>query len=215
MTRQTMLPIPPLMRPDAPPVLLASASPARLRLLTAAGVRVEAVRPAVDEAACKAALRAEHVPAAEAAVVLAELKARHVAGRAPPEALVIGADQLLTVEGSWLDKPETAAEARAQLERLAGRRHELWSAAVVMRGGERIWHQVSEVRLWMRELTPGFIEHYLQVAGADVLGSVGAYHLEGLGAQLFARVQGDHFVVQGLPLLPLLEFLRVRGVLPS
>lgn len=203
------------MMADAPPVVLASASAARARMLAAAGVDFEVIRPQVDEAALKEALRSEAIEPADAAVALAEMKAQAVARRVSPSALVIGADQLLTVGETWLDKPENLVGARRQLERLAGRRHELWSAAVMMLDGLRIWHHVSEARLWMRPLSGDFIDGYLDELGEHALTSVGAYHLEGLGAQLFSRVQGDHFVVQGLPLLPLLEFLRVRGVLST
>ncbi|HEX6142977.1 MAG TPA: nucleoside triphosphate pyrophosphatase [Geminicoccaceae bacterium] len=202
-----------MMRPDAPPVVLASRSAARARLLAAAGISVEVATPAVDETALKEGMRAEGAEPADVAVALAELKARRAGPGCAPDALVIGADQLLTVAGRWLDKPASRQEARDQLLALAGRRHELWSAAVVVRGDERIWHHVAEARLWMRELSCAFVDRYLDLVGQAALDSVGAYHLEGLGAQLLARVQGDHFVVQGLPLLPLLEFLRERGVL--
>lgn len=203
----------PLTLPDAPEVVLASASPTRRALLAAAGVP-HAVRPAaVDEAELKAALRADGVGPGEAAVALAELKARRVAARSGPDAIVLGADQLLTCEERWFDKPEDLASARRQLLELAGRRHELWTAVVAFRGGARIWHHLSECRLWMRALSESFIEGYLDRAGPAVLGSVGAYQIEGPGAQLFARIQGDRFAIQGLPLLEVLEFLRTQGVL--
>lgn len=203
-----------LTRPDGPPLILASASPARARLLRAAGVPVDQRPAAVDEAAVKEALQAERTPPDDGAVTLAVLKAARVAAQAPPDALVIGADQVLTCEGRWYDKPGSRSEARNQLCSLAGRRHELWTAAVVFQGEERLWHHVAEGRLWMRPLSDAFIDVYLGAAGEAVLNSVGAYHLEGPGAQLFARVQGDAFAIQGLPLLQLLEFLRVRGALP-
>lgn len=199
---------------DAPLLVLASASRARRGLLAAAGVP-HAVRPAaIDEADVKAALRADGVAPGDAAVALAELKATRVSAQADPEAIVLGADQILTCEDRWFDKPEDPAAARAQLLALAGRRHELWTAAVGFRAGARIWHHVAASRLWMRPLSETFIDAYLAAAGPQVLESVGAYQLEGQGAQLFARIQGDAFAIQGLPLLEVLEFLRTQGVLP-
>jgi septum formation protein len=196
-----------------PPVVLASASPARAAMLAAAGIPV-ALRPAaVDEAAVREAMRAEGLAAADAATALAELKGQRVAASVPPEAIVIAADQILTCEGRWFEKPGDRAGARAQLAALRGRRHELASAAVAFRGGARAWHAVGTARLTMRPFSDVFLDAYLDAAGDGILGSVGAYHLEGLGAQLFARIEGDPFAVLGLPLLPLLAFLRDQGVL--
>ena len=202
-----------LQRADAPRVILASASPTRSRLLGAAGVRADVRPAAIDEAAVRDALQAEEVPPVEAAVALAELKAGRVGGQAPAEAIVLGADQILSCEGRWFAKPATLAEARAQLEQLAGRRHELATAVVAVRNGARIWHQVAIARLWVRPCSAAFLDAYLAAVGEAVLASVGAYHIEGLGAQLFARIEGDPFAIQGLPLLELLEFLRAQGVL--
>ncbi len=126
---------------------------------------------------------------------------------------MLGADQILSCEGRWFAKPATLAEARAQLEQLAGRRHELATAVVAVRNGARIWHQVAIARLWVRPCSAAFLDAYLAAVGEAVLASVGAYHIEGLGAQLFARIEGDPFAIQGLPLLELLEFLRAQGVL--
>ena len=196
-----------------PPVILASRSSARLRLLQAAGVAVTSEPALVDEAALREALQAEGVPVEDAATALAELKAGFVARRSRPDAIVLGADQLLEIEGQWLEKPLDAAAARRQLERLRGRRHRLVSAVVAFRGGERVWHRVDTARLWLRDCTDDFLDAYVAAAGPDILGCVGAYQLEGLGAQLMARVEGDHFTIQGLPLLPVLQFLRDQGVL--
>jgi septum formation protein len=126
---------------------------------------------------------------------------------------VLGADQILTCEGRWLGKPGDRAEARAQLSALAGNWHELATAVVAFRGGARVWHHLAVPRLWLRECSPEFLDAYLDTLGEAAFTSVGAYQIEGLGAQLFARIEGDHFAVLGLPLLQLLEFLREQGVL--
>lgn len=202
-----------LQRNAAPPVILASASPTRARLLAAAGLVAERRPAAVDEAEVKRALAAEGVSAPDAAVALAELKAQRVAQLAPPEAIVLGADQILVCERRWFDKPADRAEARAQLGSLAGRTHELATAVVAFRERARVWHHVAVPRLWMRPCSEMFLDAYLDAAGDAVLGSVGAYQIEGLGAQLFARVEGDRFAIQGLPLLEVLEFLRAQRVL--
>ena len=197
----------------ASPVILASASPARARLLAAAGLAFERRPAAVDEAEVKRALAAEGVSVPDAAVALAELKAQRVAQLAPPEAIVLGADQILACEGRWFDKPEGRAEARAQLGLLAGRRHELATAVVAFRERARVWHHVTVPRLWMRPCSEMFLDAYVHATGDALLGSVGAYQIEGFGAQLFARIEGDRFAIEGLPLLEVLEFLRDQGVL--
>ncbi|MDQ2102955.1 Maf family protein [Azospirillum isscasi] len=195
-----------------PTVVLASGSRTRAEMLERAGVRVTLAPTAVDEEEIKLAARAEGAPVEDVAEALAELKAQRVT-RKHPGALVIGADQMLECEGRWFDKPADRAAARAQLQELRGRTHRLVSCAVVIRDGERLWHHVDRARLTMRPFSDAFLDSYLNAAGDDVLGSVGAYHLEGLGAQLFHRVDGDFFTILGLPLLPLLGFLRVHGVI--
>ncbi len=193
-------------------VVLASASAIRADLLRNAGVPV-AVEPArIDEAAVKAALLAEGAPPRDVADKLAELKAIRVGAR-HQASLVLGADQVLVHRGEILDKPATLEEARAQLERLRGGRHDLLSAAVIVLQGGPVWRHVGTARLVMRPFSDGFLDHYLARVGDAALTSVGAYHLEGIGAQLFSRVEGDYFTVLGLPLLEVLGFLRARGVL--
>ncbi|WP_188259798.1 Maf family protein [Azospirillum tabaci] len=195
-----------------PTVVLASGSRTRAEMLERAGVRVTLAPAAVDEEEIKLAARAEGAPVEDVAEALAELKAQRVT-RKHPGALVIGADQMLECEGRWFDKPADRDAARVQLQDLRGKTHRLVSCAVVIRDGERLWHHVDRARLAMRPFSDVFLDSYLNAAGDDVLGSVGAYHLEGLGAQLFHRVDGDFFTILGLPLLPLLGFLRVHGVI--
>lgn len=195
----------------APKLVLASGSRTRAAMLEQAGVSAVLDRPLVDEDEVKAAGRAEGVSADIVAEALAELKAQRITRR-HPGALVVGADQMLECEGRWFDKPADRAAARAQLLDLRGKTHRLVSCAVVVRDGERMWHRIDSARLTMRNFSEAFLDEYLDRVGDDVLHSVGAYQLEGLGAQLFHRVEGDFFTILGLPLLPLLGFLRVHGV---
>ncbi|QCG97542.1 septum formation protein Maf [Azospirillum sp. TSA2s] len=194
-----------------PKLVLASGSRTRAAMLEQAGVTAILDKPLVDEDEVKAAGRAEGVSADIVAEALAELKAQRITRR-HPGALVVGADQMLECEGRWFDKPADRAAARAQLFDLRGKTHRLVSCAVVVRNGERMWHQIDSARLTMRNFSEAFLDEYLDRVGDDVLHSVGAYQLEGLGAQLFHRVEGDFFTILGLPLLPLLGFLRVHGV---
>ncbi|WP_035484611.1 Maf family protein [Geminicoccus roseus] len=198
---------------EPPLLILASQSPARRRMLEAAGLSLVAEAASVDESEMKHALAAEGVSAQDAAVILAEVKAQRVAARYGGDALVLGADQMLEVEGRWLDKPETLDGAREQLRQLRGRQHRLWSAAVLFRSGARICHHVAHADLWMRPFTDEFLEDYLARADDGVWQSVGAYHLEGAGAQLFTKTSGDYFTILGLPLLQVLQALRDQGVL--
>ncbi len=195
-------------------VVLASASPARAALLRAAGIPMTIDAAAVDEAAVKASLRTAGAEPAAIAEALAELKAQRVARR-HPGSLVIGADQVLECDGVLFDKPTDLADARRQLLALRGQQHRLVSAVVLVRDGHRLWHYVGRADLTMRDFSTTFLERYLQSAGGAALSSVGAYQLEGAGAQLFATVDGDYFTILGLPLLPLLDILREHGILPS
>ena len=197
---------------SGPAVVLASGSKTRAEMLERAGLRITLAPAAVDEEEIKLAARAEGIGVDEVAETLAELKAQRVT-RKHPGALVIGAAQMLECEGRWFDKPAGRDAARQQLKDLRGKTHRLDSCAVVVRDGERLWHQVDRARLAMRPFSDAFLESYLDRAGDGVLHSVGAYQLEGLGAQLFQRVDGDFFTILGLPLLPLLGFLRVHGVI--
>lgn len=194
--------------------MLASSAETRAVLLRAAGISF-AVEPArVDEDEVKHAMRAEDRNGAATARTLAVLKARRVSARCPG-AYVIGADQLLVCAGEWFDKPADVADARAQLERLRGRRHELVTAVSVARDQAEIWGTVVRARLTMRDFSDAFLDDYLARAGPGILRCVGGYKAEGLGAQLFDDIEGDWFSILGLPLLPLLAFLRTHRVVAA
>jgi len=194
-------------------LLLASRSETRRRMLEAAGVPFEAVSAPFGEEEAKAGLEAAGFEARDMAEMLAEMKAKSVAA---PGALVIGADQVLELDdGTMMSKPGSRDEALAQLRMLSGRTHQLHSAAVIAEDGERVWGETESVALIVRPLGEDFLRFYLDREYEAVRGSVGSYRVEGLGAQLFESVEGSHFAVLGLPLLPLLAYLRTRGVLES
>lgn len=192
-------------------LILASGSTIRAEMLRNAGVEVETLVARVDETTIKGAMLAENARPRDIADTLAEMKARRVAMK-HPETLVLGADQVLVCDGQLYDKPETVEEARAQLKSLRGKAHELLSAAVIFENGAPVWRHIGRAQLMMREFSDEFLDAYVTAQGDDLLTTVGAYKLEGAGAQLFSRVQGDYFSVLGLPLLEVLEFLRSRGI---
>jgi len=191
-------------------LVLASGSASRAAMLTAAGVDFT-VRPAdIDEAALMSAM----ADAGAVAQALADEKARAVSA-AMGAALVLGGDTVIRLDGEILSKCPDMDAARALLERMAGRAHLLVSAAALARGGDVIWRHASAVTLTMRAFSPAFLADYLAAEGPAILSSVGCYHYEGRGAQLFSAVQGDYFSVLGMPLLPLLAALRDEGVIGS
>ncbi|WP_426167047.1 Maf family protein [Sandarakinorhabdus sp. DWP1-3-1] len=196
-------------------IILASQSAARRAMLAAAGVAHQAMPAHVDEEGVTAALEAEAASPERIADALAELKAIKIS-RTHPGMLVLGADSVaVAADGILLAKPETRPRAEAQLRQLAGTTHRLISAAVVAENGIAVWRAGGAARLTMRPLSDAFITDYLDKEGDAVLGCVGCYRIEGLGAQLFTRVDGDQFTIRGLPLLALLDYLRVRGVLAA
>ena len=195
-------------------LILASRSRARLMLLANAGLEVVAEPAEFDERAARAPLHEEGLGADDIAAVLAEAKAGTVS-ETRPGALVIGADQTLSCDGERFDKPRSMEEAREQLLRLRGRTHMLHSAVACVRDGETLFRHLDEARLTMRDVTPAFVGRYLARIGNKAFESVGAYQVEGPGIQLFARIEGDFFTILGLPLLPLLAFLRAQGILET
>lgn len=196
----------------AEPLLLASGSATRAGMLRAAGIPVDTLKPDIDERAAEAPLLAQGVEGEAIAAALACAKALHVSVMKPGR-FVLGADQTLTCESQIFHKPENFAGAAAQIATLAGRTHELHSAFVLARDGEILAEGGQTARLTMRRLELEFIATYVELAGPAVLTSVGGYQLEGLGSQLFAAIEGDHFTILGLPLLAVLEALREQGAL--
>ena len=194
-------------------LILASQSASRRAMLTAAGVPFTAMAAGVDEDAAKASLAC--LPARDLADALAELKALKLSAR-NPDALVLGSDSVVTLaDGTRLDKPESREQAADHLARMSGTVHQLWSAAVIAEGGRPIWRHVEAARMHVRTLSYSFIERYLDTEWPAIAGCVGCYRVEGPGVQLFDRIEGSHFTVLGLPLIPVLGYLRSRDAMRS
>lgn len=193
-------------------LILASASRTRERLLRQAGIRFIVVAPELDERAAERPLADSGASADDIAMALAMAKAAIVSEQSGGD-LVIGADQMLEFEGNRLNKPADMEAARRQLLRLRGRSHDLHTAICCARDGEIVWQHAATARLTMRNFSPEFVGRYLALAGPAALESIGAYQVEGPGIQLFDAIDGDFFAILGLPLLPLLAFLRSEGML--
>ena len=193
------------------PVILASQSQARAAILSGAGVAFAKVSSGVDEDEIKQAWLDRGEGPAAIAQALAEAKALAVSRTTP--GLVIGADQTLDLDGALFDKADSLGEARARLTALRGQSHHLHAALCLAQDGAVVWRHIESPRLTMRGFSDGFLDAYLAAHGEAVLSSVGCYHLEGAGAQLFERIEGDYFAILGLPLLPLLAVLREMGAI--
>jgi septum formation protein len=193
-------------------MILASASQTRAKLLKDAGVAFDIVPARVDEDALKQSLLAEKSSHRDIADALAELKALRVSASHPGE-LVLGADQVLSFDGVLVSKCESLAEARELLLCLRGKTHDLISAMVLAKNGAPIWRHAEKATLTMRDFSDAFLNDYLAQEGETLLSGVGCYRLEGHGAQLFSRVNGEHSTILGLPLIPLLSALREQGVI--
>lgn len=196
------------------PLILASNSKSRQNMLRNAGVTFESHPARVDEDAIRASLLAEDAKPRDIADTLAEFKARRCAEK-NPGAFTLGSDQILALEGQVFSKPNDRAAAALQLAQLSGKTHHLYSAAVIYEDAKPVWRHTGSARMAMHTLTSAQINAYLDRAWPDVSSSVGAYHAEALGAQLFATIQGDWFSVLGMPLLEVLSYLRLRGMLET
>ncbi len=195
-------------------MILASTSPTRLAMLRAAGLDPTPVAPRVDETTIRDALVAEGASPRDIADTLAEMKARKVAEKHPTD-LVLGCDQVLALDRQTFAKPATPDDARAQLRALRGKSHKLLSAAVVYQAARPVWRHVGEARLTMRDFSDAYLEDYLARNWDSIRHSVGCYRIEEEGVRLFSAIQGDHFTILGLPLLPLLAWAGTKGIIPA
>lgn len=193
-------------------IVLASTSATRYAILERAGLEVTIDPPQIDEKNFKRSILENGLDAATLAATLAEKKAQSITRR-HAGVLIIGADQVLDCDGELFEKPVDLDTARTQLHTLSARRHDLVSAVCIIQDGERLWQTVDKAQLWMRPLGEEFIESYLSAVGNTALSGPGGYQVERLGVQLFQRIEGNHFTILGLPLLPLLDYLRTCGVL--
>jgi len=194
-------------------IILASGSAIRKQILMEAGLDFDIIIKAVDEGAIKKAMLEQGAPIHDIADTLAEAKAMRVSRQT--EGLVIGADQIMMMDGQLYDKPETIKMARERLKHMRGKTHYLIGAVVICENGNPVWRHMAKTTLTMRDFSDEFLNHYLEAEGNHVTRSVGAYRFEGRGAQLFSHVDGDFFSILGLSLLPVLDYLRTREVILS
>lgn len=195
-------------------MILASTSPTRLAMLRAAGLDPTPVAPRVDETTIRDALTAEGAHPRDIADTLAEMKARKVAEKHPTD-LVLGCDQVLALDRQTFAKPETPDDARAQLRQLRGKTHKLLSALVVYENAEPVWRFAGEARLTMHDFSDAYLNDYIDRNWDSIRHSVGCYKIEEEGIRLFTSITGDHFTILGLPLLPLLAWMRNRGMIAT
>ncbi|GGX67258.1 Maf-like protein [Litorimonas cladophorae] len=191
-------------------LILASGSAIRREILDGAGLAYEVIVRPVDEAAIKEAMLADGARLRDIADALAEAKAMRVSRQEP--GLVIGADQIMVMDDTLFDKPKDMAEARARLLSMRGKKHELIGAVVICENGAPVWRHICRTKLWVREFSEEFLDWYIETEGDALTKSVGAYRFEGPGSQLFEKVEGGFFAILGLDLLPVLDYLRTRGI---
>lgn len=195
------------------PITLASGSKIRRQILDGAGLIYDVKTSLVDEDAIKKSMIEMNAPPRDIADALAEAKAVKVSR--DKDGLVIGADQIMVMDGHLYDKPKTMDEARERLLSMRGKSHFLIGAVVICQSGEAVWRHGSKTTLYVRDFSESFLDDYLMAEGEDILSAVGAYKFEGRGAQLFSKVDGDFFSILGLSLLPVLDYLRIRGVIET
>ena len=191
------------------PLLLASQSPTRYKLLKDAGLSVISCPALVDETEIQKSLKAQNAKPSHASETIADAKGMKIS-RSNTDILVIAADQLLTCGSMWFEKPRNFEQAYAQLTALSGKTHHLWTSVSLWYEGNRIWHHTDQSDMTMYDLTKDDIDFYLEHAGDNIFACVGSYQVEGLGLRLFRHIKGDIFSIQGLPLLPLLSALRFQ-----